>query len=187
MLDRYLEEKKAICSSPSRLKLVPSREAVVPPGLEVVFLSLEVVYVGLDVAVIDLEIVAEHIIIKKIADIFTKYFPVAIFTSLRYKLVVDVPPTPSLRGADKTLLQQNDTVAVNQNKTQAQQELRSKEIQIEPKMNPSELQQSPAMSRQKTEADIEKKRKEKPYKAEKTENAITTQNRFALLSMSCLG
>lgn len=36
----------------------------------------------------------------QIADIFTKSLPAATFISLRYKLGVDVPPTPSLRGAN---------------------------------------------------------------------------------------
>ena len=35
---------------------------------------------------------------EQIADIFTKSLPVGIFTSLRFKLGVVVPPTPSLRG-----------------------------------------------------------------------------------------
>ena len=35
---------------------------------------------------------------QQIADIFTKSLPTAAFQSLRFKLGVDVPPTPSLRG-----------------------------------------------------------------------------------------
>ena len=35
---------------------------------------------------------------QQIADIFTKSLPAAAFQSLRFKLGVDVPPTPSLRG-----------------------------------------------------------------------------------------
>ncbi|KAG7589577.1 GAG-pre-integrase domain [Arabidopsis suecica] len=37
----------------------------------------------------------------QLADIFTKSLPLAAFTSLRFKLGVDVPPTPSLRGTIK--------------------------------------------------------------------------------------
>ena len=35
---------------------------------------------------------------EQIVDIFTKSLPLGIFTSLRFKLGVVVPPTPSLRG-----------------------------------------------------------------------------------------
>ena len=34
----------------------------------------------------------------QLADVFTKSLPLGLFSSLRFKLGVDVPPTPSLRG-----------------------------------------------------------------------------------------
>lgn len=43
-------------------------------------------------------LVVKHIPVhKKIADIFTKSLPFDAFASLRFKVGVDVPPTPSLR------------------------------------------------------------------------------------------
>lgn len=45
-------------------------------------------------------VVVKHVPARlQLADIFTKSLPAQAFSSLRYKLGVDVPPTPSLRGA----------------------------------------------------------------------------------------
>ncbi|CAA7059939.1 unnamed protein product [Microthlaspi erraticum] len=50
----------------------------------------------------------------QIADIFTKSLPITAFESLRYKLGVDVPPTPSLRGANNRTMQSGEEKQVRQ-------------------------------------------------------------------------
>lgn len=53
----------------------------------------------------------------QIADIFTKSLPIDLFTELRFKLSVTLPPTPSLQGGiskTTTKLSQNDNASSNQ-------------------------------------------------------------------------
>ncbi|CAA7025129.1 unnamed protein product [Microthlaspi erraticum] len=119
---------------------------------------------------------------QQIADIFTKSLPVSSFTSLRYKLGVDVPPTPSLRGAVKRRPQleliQNDSASSVKNKKQVQQAYKPKEIQSKSTLETVVLQRSSPATRRQNRAE--------DNKAEKTDanyalTAIPMYNRFTLL------
>lgn len=56
------------------------------------------------------ELIVNHIPgYLQLADIFTKSLPAAPFTTLRFKLGVDLPPTPSLRGSISNSAQNDNT------------------------------------------------------------------------------
>lgn len=132
----------------------------------------------------------------QIADIFTKTLPVESFTSLRFKLGVDVPPTPSLRGANNTMSRQvkmtlcrqgqNDITSIKESKekmTLGQKDWRPKPNQEKSSCESSPLQRSDLALHQNRENNKAEEGTRKLAKGDCTEKIIPTQNRFDALAM----
>ena len=103
----------------------------------------------------------------QLADIFTKSLPAASFESLRFKLGVDFPPTPSLRGSMNNRAQ-NDIFLQMDQKIQ-----KPNAIQSSPK--PISIQRLPATS------DKHRGSAEQSVSSDNTE--VTTRNRYDALRL----
>ncbi|CAB78644.1 retrotransposon like protein [Arabidopsis thaliana] len=89
---------------------------------------------------------------QQIVDIFTKSLPYEAFCNLRFKLGVDLPPTPRLRGSTRPLLQNDITPAsgpATETKVLGQNTLKPKPFKFKTETTTSSSQRSSSMFLQK--------------------------------------
>lgn len=133
---------------------------------------------------------------QQIADIFTKSLSYNSFSSLRFKLGVDVPPTQSLRGSIKSKTwdevekppkdtegSQNGNVLTD---SKQMKRMGQEQTKPSPEVKPhsdEKLQRPPADSnrKDKDEAKAEQRVRTVSFR---TEESITTSNRFNLLGLA---
>ncbi|XP_024011200.1 uncharacterized protein LOC112086480 [Eutrema salsugineum] len=117
---------------------------------------------------------------QQLADVFTKSLPCEAFCSLRYKLGVDYPPTPSLRGA------------INTTKPPAHSEVSQCDVESKPAKElgpnntkptnkPNNSQRSSLQLHDKTRVSAEMRKT--TMSCSSTEEAIPTSNSFGVLSI----